>query len=101
MNEHRGSWIVCVRDIPAGEDTYLGFFIVEQRARDLAERLRRDIAARGAEGVMDAIVEWVRPHPEFEDFRDEMLRGLEECGYDMVPLAKRDAPGFEARTGWS
>lgn len=94
MSAHRGHWIVCVRDIPGGEDSYLGVFTSEDRAEQLASRLRRDIAARGAQDSLDAIVQWVRPHPEFEDFRDEMLADLERLGYVLVRHARRHPAAF-------
>lgn len=85
MSEHGtwGTWIVCVRDIPGGEDDYLGPFRSQERAAAVARRLCRDIAARGAEGSLDAIVERVRPGGDIEEYRDEMLANLEKGGYEM------------------
>lgn len=57
----RGQWIVCVRDISAGNDDYLGPYRSEDKAEAVAKRLNRNIAAVGASSVLDAIVEWVRP----------------------------------------
>lgn len=71
----RGTWLVCVRDVAAGEDDYLGPFRSEERAHAVARRLNRDIAAIGlSTDVLDACVEWVRPGVDIEEFRDEMLR---------------------------
>ena len=78
----RGMWIVCVRDVPAGEDQYLGPFASEEKAQAIAERLRRDFAAVGAgDTVIDAIVEWMQPGAEFTDLRDKLLADLAEVGY--------------------
>lgn len=84
MAETRGQWIVCLRDIPSGEDEYLGPYHSDEKAQAVADRLNRDIAARGAGGTVDAIVEWVRPGIELEEIRDEMLVGLDDLGYVMT-----------------
>jgi len=78
----RGQWIVCVRDIAANENSYVGPFHSEDKADSTAARLQRDIEAVGASHLLEAFVEWVRPaSTEIEDFRDEMLRDLGEMGY--------------------
>ena len=79
-----GTWIVCLRDIPSGEDDYLGPFRSEERAHAVARRLNRDIAARGAADSLDAVVEWVRPGADIEEIRDEMLSGLGELGFPLA-----------------
>ena len=77
----QGQWIVCVRDITAGEDDYLGPYRSEERAWDVANRLNRDLAAVGARDLLDAIVEWVRPGLDVEQYRDDMLADLAKHGY--------------------
>lgn len=91
--QSRGQWIVWLRDVPGGEDQFLGPFHSEERAHAVAERLRRDIAAVGCGfDTLDAGVEWVRPaSTDFEDFRDEMLVDLEAMGY--VHTARLDWAG--------
>jgi hypothetical protein len=85
-SEKRGQWIVCVRDVPAGEDRYLGPFASEEKAQGIAHSLRRDFAAVAAnDTIIDAIVEWVQPGSELVDVRDELLAGLEEVGYVHTP----------------
>lgn len=80
-NHLRGQWIVCVRDISAGEDDYLGPFYSEDKAESVAKRLNRDLAAVGASDVLDAIVEWIQPGLHIEQYRDDMLADLEKRGY--------------------
>lgn len=80
-NHLRGQWIVCVRDIAAGEDDYLGPFYSEDKAESVAKRLNRDLAAVGATDVLDAIVEWIQPGLDIEQYRDDMLAALEKQGY--------------------
>lgn len=77
----RGQWIVCVRDILSGNDDYLGPYHSEDKADEVAKRLNLNIAAVGASEVLDAIVEWVRPGLDIEQYRDDMLRELAETGY--------------------
>lgn len=85
MSDTRGQWVVVVRDIPSNSDSYIGPFHSEERADEHAQRLRRDIEALGAGHVLEAFTEWVRPASvDFEEFRDEMLRDLEEMGYFHV-----------------
>ena len=82
MSETRGQWIVCVRDIPANDDSYVGPFHSEEKADEIATRLRKDIEAVGADHILEAFVVWVLPaSTDLEEFRDEMLRDLEEMGY--------------------
>lgn len=96
----RGQWVVVIRDVPANEDRFVGPFTVEARADAAAARLTRDFATRGASDVMDAVVRWVRPGVEIEDVRDDLLAQLEEGGYGFVPLAVRQAPGFNPEIGF-
>lgn len=96
----RGQWVVVVRDIPANEDQFVGPFTVEARANAVANRLTRDFAARGAENVMEAVVQWVRPGVESEDLRDDLLAQLEESGYEFVPLEVRQGVGFNPEVGF-
>ena len=77
----QGQWIVCVRDILSGNDDYLGPYRSEDKAEDVARRLNRDLVAVGASHILDAIVEWVRPGLDVEQYRDEMLQTLDEHGY--------------------
>jgi hypothetical protein len=82
VSDARGQWVVCVRDIAANDNTYVGPFHSEENADKVAVRLRRDIEAVGAGHLLEAFVEWVRPaSTDLEEFRDEMLRDLEEMGY--------------------
>lgn len=82
MADHlRGQWIVCVRDISAGEDDYLGPFYSVDKAESVAKRLNRDLAAVGATGIFDAVVEWIQPGLDIEQYRDDMLAALEQQGY--------------------
>jgi hypothetical protein len=76
-----GSWVVCIRDLPSNTDEYLGYFRSEDRAEAVARRLRGDVEAVGASHVIDVTVCFVRPMPEHEDARDELLADLEEMGY--------------------
>lgn len=77
-----GQWVVAVRDIPSNTDEFVGPYHSEDKAEEIAQRLRRDIAAVGAEHLMEAIVHYVRPGSiEFDDVRDEMLRDLGQLGY--------------------
>ena len=81
----RGQWVVAVRDIPSNTDELVGPYHSEDKADGIARRLRRDIAAVGAEHIMEAVVYYVRPGSiEFDDVRDEMLRDLEELGYSRA-----------------
>lgn len=77
----RGQWIVVLRDIPANEDELIGPYHSEEAAERVAERLRRDIAARAADHWLEAVAKWVRPGLDIEEARDEMLRDLDEMGY--------------------
>ena len=78
----RGQWIVAVRDIPSNTDEFLGPYHSEDKAEDVAHRLRRDIAAVGAGHVAEAVVHYVRAGSiEFDEVRDELLRDLEDLGY--------------------
>lgn len=82
MPDVRGQWIVCVRDIAANDNSYVGPYHSEDKADAIASRLRRDIEAVGADHLLEAFVEWVRPSStDFDEFRDELLRDLEEMGY--------------------
>lgn len=100
MGEHRGQWVVVVRDIPANEDQFIGPFTVEERADSLASRLNRDFAARGAAAVMEAVVRWLRPGVEAEDLRDDLLAQLEDGGYAFVPVEVRAGTGFNPKVGF-
>lgn len=77
----QGQWIVCVRDIQSGDDDYLGPFRSKDKADAVAKRLNRNIIAVGAPHVLDAIVEWVQPGLDVEQYRDDMLGKLAAWGY--------------------
>lgn len=82
MSDTRGQWVVVVRDIIANDDSYVGPFHSDDRAEEIATRLRRDIEAVGAEHVLEAFTAWVVPaSTDFEEFRDQMLADLEVMGY--------------------
>ena len=71
-----------MRDIPSNTDEFVGPYHSEDKAEAIAQRLRRDIAAVGAEHIMEAVVHYIRPSSiEFDDVRDEILRDLHEMGY--------------------
>jgi len=78
-----GLWTVCVRDMPSNTDDYIGSFRSEARAEEFCERLRRDVEAVGASHIIDVQVCWIRPQIDTEEFRDELLRDLEEMGYEI------------------
>lgn len=78
----RGQWVVAVRDIPSNADEFVGPYHSEDKAEAVAHRLRRDIAAVGAEHIAEAVVHYVRPGSiEQDEVRDELLRDLAELGY--------------------
>jgi hypothetical protein len=83
-------WIVCLRDIPAGEDTYLGPYRTEEGAARVARKLNRDIAARGATLLYDALVEPLRSGGDLMAFREELLADLDAAGYPMLLSRTRE-----------
>ncbi len=74
-------YIVCVRDVSAGEDTYLGPFRSFEQASRVRRRLVGDITARQAQDVFDALIEEVQPGYTVEDFRNKLLGDLDALGY--------------------
>lgn len=48
----RGQWIVCLVDLPSGQTEYIGPFHSEERADEVARRLRLNINTIGATEVV-------------------------------------------------
>lgn len=75
------SWIVCVRDVSSGNDTYIGPYRSNDTARGVAERLLMNIKACGATDEFDAIVEEIRNGGDYPAFRDELIDQMASRGY--------------------
>lgn len=77
MSDEHGQWVVCLRDISAGEDTLIGPYRTVAKATSIAQLLRANIRSRNADSIYDAIVERLRPVRDVPDIRDEILSRLD------------------------